>query len=397
LDWIRKHFAGRFEQLPRNSSLTIVDRNGIILVRLPNFDREGQQLFNYSYVVNAPQPGTFRSTADKNADGIARFLGFMPLSASPQGVAIAVGYPQEPALAEVRAGALRNYTLLAAVAILALGAATLAGQIFISRPLAQLLSTIERYRNGDLKARVARRSKRTEFDQIGDAFNSMADELEAALHHKDVLLRELSHRVMNSLQTISALFRLQSKSIRDSSALVLFEQSIRRIDAVALTYRRMQAFDGVESIEFGAYLSELCSNLEKSVMNARCVVRAVPLQLSPKQAIPLALIVNELVTNAVKHGATCDEPVSVELAGAADWYRLCVTSQGDLPTDYDRRERGFGMKMVSSMVDDLRGTMEVVCADHTTRFIVSFSPSNLLSTVPTDFFSARSNRQFEAG
>jgi two-component sensor histidine kinase len=111
-------------------------------------------------------------------------------------------------------------------------------------------------------------------------------------------------------------------------------------------------------------------------MNARCIVRAVPLQLSPKQAIPLSPIVNELVTNAVKHGATYDEPVTIELAGDADRFKLFVTSRGDLPTDYDRRERGFGMKMVSSMVDELQGTLEVVSADHRTSFVVSFSPSN---------------------
>lgn len=202
---------------------------------------------------------------------------------------------------------------------------------------------------------------------------------------------------MNSLQTISALFRLQSKSVRDPTALALFEQSIRRIEAVALTYRRMQAFDGVESIEFGAYLSELCSNLEKSGMNARCIARAVPLQLSPKQAIPLSLIVNELVTNAVKHGAMCDEPVTIELTSASNQYRLCVTSRGDLPIDYDRRERGFGMKMVSSMVDELRGTLAVKSADHTARFIVTFSSSTLSSTDPTDFVEGRLNRQPEVG
>ena len=372
LDWIRNHFTERFAQLPTDSSLTIVDRNGIMLVRLPNSDREGLPLTNYSYVVNAPQPGTFRSSADKNADGIARFLGFTPLHSPPRGVAIAVGYPQHPILADVRAVAMRNYILMTLAAILAFAATAVGWRLFIRRPLTDLLSTIERWRSQDLAARVAHASERTELGRLGKAFNSMADELQSALKHKDILLRELSHRVMNSLQMVGALFRMESRSVQDPAAAEQFNQAIRRIDALALTYRRMHTVDGVEGIEISAYLAELCKGLEKSVMDARCIVEAAPLLLPHKQAVPISLIVNELVTNAIKHARIGDEPIVVQLTSTAGRCCVSVRNRGHLPDDLKCNAKGFGMTMIHSMVDQLGGTLEVKSAEGAAEFIVSF-------------------------
>lgn len=92
----------------------------------------------------------------------------------------------------------------------------------------------------------------------------MADEVEAALKHKDILLCELSHRVMNRLHTVSALFRLEAKSVEDPTARARFDHAVRRLDAIALVYRRMQTTDGVEAIEFSEFLTEICRALAVS-------------------------------------------------------------------------------------------------------------------------------------
>jgi two-component sensor histidine kinase len=374
LDWMRTHFADRFSRLPPNSSLTIADRNGIMLVRLPNSDRVGQALTHYEFVVHATGPGTFRSTAENNADGIARFLGYTPLESPPRGVAIAVGYPQGAALAEVRAGALLNYALFALVTILAAFAAFWGGRAFIRRPMDEILVTLDRWRGRDLTARIGNSNGPSEFSRLGQAFNSMAEELTAALRHKDVLLRELSHRVMNSLQTISALLRLESRSIQDPAAATQFERAIRRLDAVALAYRRMQASDGIEVVEFSALLTELCDSLSSAMLEKSCVVKADHALLSPKVAIGLSLIVNELVTNAVKHGASGIAPIVVEFRTSEDRCRLAVTSAGALPAGFKPESKGFGMKMISSIAKDLNGEFKVSSRDGTSEFAVTFPP-----------------------
>jgi two-component sensor histidine kinase len=375
LDWLREHFSRIFGAFPARSSLTIVDRDGIILVRLPNADRAGQPLQNYEYVVHAPQPGVFRSTAEKNADGVARFLGFTPIESPPRGVAIAVGFPQATVLAEARASALRNGVLTALAAILAFSAAALAGRAFIHRPVSELLAVIERWRTGDLGARAQPASGRSEFDQLGKAFNSMAAELESALQHKEVLLRELSHRIMNSLQTISALFRLQASSMKElPTDAAQFAEAIRRIDALALAYKRIKAVQGVESMDFAAFLVELCNDLRASVMEGNCVVKADPLMIAPEQAIPLSLIVNELLTNAVKHGSKGDALIAVELASSPEQCRLVVRNEGSWPGESRAAPKGFGTRMISAMVCQLRGTLEVSSADGRTEFAVTFRP-----------------------
>lgn len=389
LDWLRAHFAERFAKLPPNSSLTIVDRNSVMLVRLPQPGHEGKPLPpRYRHVVNAPAPGTFRSAADKQNDGIARFLGFTPIDAPPRGVAIAVGHPQEAALAEVRASAVRNYFLLGLVALLAFLAAAIGERLFIRRPMSELLSTIGRWRNQDMTARVEHPSSRTEFGQIGSAFNSMADELGAALKHKDVLLRELSHRVMNSLNTIGALFRLQLRSLDEPSDVVHFQQAIGRIEAMALAYKRMQATQGVEAVEFASFLAELCKDMQSSIMwDTKCVVHADPVLLSPDQAIPLSLIVNELLTNAIKHCSDRSVPIAVRLESSAGRCRLAVRNRGVLRQGGEQvGHKGFGLKMIASMVTQLRGEFEVSSNDGETEFAVVFQPE---PPKPSTKFDAR--------
>ena len=87
------------------------------------------------------------------------------------------------------------------------------------------------------------------FVSSGAAFNNMAAELERALQTKDMLLQEMSHRVMNSLATIAGLFTLQSRAIKDTDARAQFTQAVTRINSMALAYRRMHTDQGVESIE----------------------------------------------------------------------------------------------------------------------------------------------------
>jgi two-component sensor histidine kinase len=159
-----------------------------------------------------------------------------------------------------------------------------------------------------------------------------------------------------------------------------FKEAIRRIDALALVYKRMQAVHGVESIEFASFLVELCNDLKASVMEKHCIVKADPLMLAPEQAIPLSLIVNELLTNAVKHGSKVDGLIMVELTSSPEQCRLVVRSEGSLPGESlvgskgfgTVGSKGFGTKMISSMVTQLRGTLEVLSADGQTEFAVTF-------------------------
>jgi two-component sensor histidine kinase len=213
----------------------------------------------------------------------------------------------------------------------------------------------------------------------------MAADLEGSIQHKDMLLRELSHRVMNSLQTVAALFSGQARTVRDPEARRQFDQAVTRINSVALAYRRLHAADGVEVVDFAALLHELCADLQASMMpeGSPIQVDADPILLSPAQAMPLALVVNELVTNAVKHGGP-QPVVTVKLGRSSEGCRLAVRSRGNLPANYKPdATRGFGMRMVRSTVQQLNGHLEAASMGGETEFAISFQPSVPQPTVFT--------------
>lgn len=379
LEWLSERFALRYSEFPPHSSLTIIDRDGTILVRLPNREREGKQLSLYPFLLESKTGGTFRSAAEDTADGVARFVGFTSPNDEPaRGFSVAVGLPQVPILTDLRAKALRSFLLLGLIALLSLGAAALGGRLFIHKPAAHLLAVVNAWRGGNMGARVRLKGLPQQFAQIGSAFNKMAAELEAAMRHKDLLLRELNHRVTNSFTTVSSLLRMQSQALSDDASRQLFENSIRRMETLALVYRRMQAIEGVEVLDFSAFLHDLCRELHESMMGSGtpCIVEADELQLSPAQVTPLTLIVNELVTNALKHGAQHAGPVRVILQRSGKSCRLSVHNPGTLPPDYEPGQAPrFGMKMITNMVRHIGGELEATTSAGETCFTVTFSPA----------------------
>jgi two-component sensor histidine kinase len=148
----------------------------------------------------------------------------------------------------------------------------------------------------------------------------------------------------------------------------------------------MQTAGGVETVDFAAFIRELCDDLQRSMMLAdhHCAVEADPILLGPDQAMPLALVVNELVTNAVKHGGGPDASVTIKLGRSSEGCRLAVRNRGTLPAGYrPENSRGFGMRMVISMVEQLNGRLEAASMAGETEFAVSFGPKHQQPTLLT--------------
>ena len=138
----------------------------------------------------------------------------------------------------------------------------------------------------------------------------------------------------------------------------------------------MHATGGVEAIDFSEYLQELCADISRSLMpeGHQCRVDSEPVLTGSKQASSLALIVNELVTNAIKHGDK-NSAVEVKLGHFGEVCRLVVRNAGVLPADYDSVQRsGFGTQMVNMLVDQLDGRLEASSIAGETEFAVSFVP-----------------------
>lgn len=207
-----------------------------------------------------------------------------------------------------------------------------------------------------------------------------AERLQAALQEKNVLLKEIHHRVKNNLQIISSLLNLQSGSIDDPLSLAKFQDSQDRVRSMALIHEHLYRSDDLARIDFGKYLNELAGSL---VQTYRTRDQFVSLKLETDTvmldidtAIPSGLIVNELVSNALKHAYPDHRAGTIIVQLCQDRVgrvHLSVRDDGvGIPTDVDyRNTASLGMQLVNSLCRQLDATMEMHNASGTT-FSIDF-------------------------
>ena len=201
------------------------------------------------------------------------------------------------------------------------------------------------------------------------------DALEQAVTDKTVLLREINHRVKNSLQLVSGLLNLQMASIDDTSARAMLKDASDRIAAVARVHYRLYQSDHFSTLDFAAFLEELCDDLAEASGISVCKLhlKADPLEINIDHAAPLGLIANELVTNAIKHRDVDPAIIEVYLEGEPDSYTLAVSDQGPgLPSDFDPlRSRTLGMRIVTALIRQIGGRLDILPEAKGTTFRVT--------------------------
>ena len=201
-----------------------------------------------------------------------------------------------------------------------------------------------------------------------------------ALKEKEAMLGEIHHRVKNNLQMIDSLLSMQSDTIQDASIKSIFRDSQNRIKSMALIHQILYQSNNFAEVDFGRFLDRLLPALTSSYsFDGRAVSLEIgggPVSLPISAAIPCGLLVNELITNALKH-AFPDRPpgrIRVETVGSADGdIVISVSDDGvGLPPDLDvTKTETLGLQLVHVLADQLRGTLDIRRADPT-QFTLSF-------------------------
>ena len=190
------------------------------------------------------------------------------------------------------------------------------------------------------------------------------DALQSALADKTILLREINHRVKNSLQLVSGLLNLQVATVDSDVARAHLRDAAHRIGAVARVHHRLYQTDRFHTIDFAVFLRELCADLAKATGGAIAEMRVDTdaIEIPNDQATPLGLVANELITNAIKHSGTARPRVHVELGRDVDHFTLTVSDEGPgLPEGFDpRKSRSLGMRIVTALVPQVSGTLEIL-------------------------------------
>ncbi|MDI6886384.1 MAG: histidine kinase dimerization/phosphoacceptor domain -containing protein [archaeon] len=208
------------------------------------------------------------------------------------------------------------------------------------------------------------------------------EQIKASLREKEILLRELHHRVKNNLQIICTLLYLQSGYIKDKEAFEMFRDSQNRIKSMALIHDKLYKFKDLGKIDIAEYIRELATDLFHSYgvkpdgIKLRINVHEVLLGVDT--AIPIGLIINELVSNSLKHAFPDGKKgtIRVELLRSVNEnsFTLIVGDNGlGFPKDLDFRNTGtLGLQLVITLVEQLKGTIELD-RSRGTEFKITFS------------------------
>jgi two-component sensor histidine kinase len=208
----------------------------------------------------------------------------------------------------------------------------------------------------------------------------LLSEKDLLIQQQKVLNEEADHRLLNGLQMIVSLLRLQSRASPSAEAASQLAVAANRVATIERVHRRLHCLDGVKTVAFEQYLEDLCDDFS-AMLSAEgktgrtIMVEGIDIELPSVTAIPLGFIVNELITNAVKHG---EGQISVRLSPHTEaGYSLSVDNDGPaLPETFDPAAcTGLGMKIIRSLVRQVGGEMRMGPGDggKGARFTVLFA------------------------
>jgi len=200
--------------------------------------------------------------------------------------------------------------------------------------------------------------------------------LKAALDRQQVLLKEMDHRVKNSLMIVSNMLHLQASEVGDEVLTQHLTEAAQRVMAVGKVHDQLSQGADVERMDIGRYIATVCRDLDASV--SQCVIRtdAQPgIEIASDRAISTALIVNELIANAAKYASPgrAGGEILVTLSAQDGELAISVRDEGDgLPADFDlARPKGLGMRIVTAFVGQLGGTLAIRRHNPGTEFVLT--------------------------
>jgi PAS domain S-box-containing protein len=206
------------------------------------------------------------------------------------------------------------------------------------------------------------------------------EKIRASLREKEVLLKEIHHRVKNNLQIISSLLYLQSTRTEHAGAVSALRESRNRIKSMALIHERLYSSPDLASVDMGKYTRNLVSDLRHSHMSEDGLIRLrlnledIPLGIT--EAIPCGLIINELVSNALKHAFPKGKEGEITIylcRESTNQIALTVSDNGiGFPERIDfRKSPSLGLTLINSLVEQLNGTIQLDRKNGTT-FTITF-------------------------
>ena len=199
------------------------------------------------------------------------------------------------------------------------------------------------------------------------------------MEQKELLVKEIHHRVKNNLMVISILLNLQSRYIKDKKALSMFRESQNRAKSMALIHERLYRSTDLKSIDFGDYIRTLAMDLYRTYVTeperVKIDMNVENIMIDINTAIPLGLIINELLSNSMKHAfpGKKEGEINLEFGIKDDEHFLIIHDDGiGFPSDVDyKNTSSLGLQLVNTLTRQINGEIELD-ATNGTKFIIKF-------------------------
>ncbi|MDX2242135.1 MAG: histidine kinase dimerization/phosphoacceptor domain -containing protein [Leptolyngbyaceae cyanobacterium bins.302] len=205
--------------------------------------------------------------------------------------------------------------------------------------------------------------------------------IKASLKEKEVLLKEIHHRVKNNLGVIDGLLQMQARRLQSSEVVEALKESQNRITSIALVHEKLYGSEDLANIDFAQYISQLITHLFNSYNirfnQIRLITHIEPIPLSVDVAIPCGLIINELISNALKHAFPDSRMGEIQVIfRQPSNQHLCLTVQDNgvgLPSNFQLEQTTtLGMNLVQGLIKQLKGTLSVYPQPEGTAFVITF-------------------------
>lgn len=201
--------------------------------------------------------------------------------------------------------------------------------------------------------------------------------LQAAVERQETLIREINHRVKNSLQLVISMFNLQAQSATDPKLVQALQAASGRVTAVARVHERLYRDSDIKVVDLSAYLADVCSDLGEIVSPSTIDFTALSqVRMGTDRAVLVALLVGELVTNAAKHAYSPDHPGTIAVRLDAVDEKTVIVAVRDvgagLPDGFDvTAQTGFGMRIVRAFLHPTSAELTVSRRNPGTEFTIT--------------------------
>jgi len=365
LDWLEARLQDR-SHIP-DSSLTIADRNGTILARVPDPERFVGTVIpeEFRYLLTMPEPGTLELTSQ---DGTRRVVGYVPVTHGPQGLYVSAGFATDAAFSSTWAIATRGSLIAIAGIVCAFLLASYTSRLFVVRPVNKLIDTVKAWRAGRTDVRTGMRAAGGELASAGEAFDIFIDELLAARverrksdEQREMLLAELDHRGRNLLTLIQAIARQTFSGTASEAELRNFSGRLRAIGEANSMLRQ----EHWQSVSLARLIKSTLETFSEAP-TGRIVLSGPPIMLHSDVVLPFSMAFHELSTNAVKYGALSNDTGTVSISWTlapgptGDLLELIWQERGGPPVSAPET-RGFGSTVIKQVLaSDTGGEVKLV-------------------------------------